>query len=89
MQTEQAKNALLTAIASSAQTTPAYDMEEARALFEETCSQCHELSEMKSATLKSAQDVRQLLGRMVDNGLEADEADLEQVVWYLMQVYVE
>ena len=89
LQTEQARDALLTAIASSKQTIPVYDMEEARSLFEETCSQCHELSEMESATLKSAQDVRDLLGRMVENGLEADEADLEQVVWYLMQVYVE
>ena len=89
LQTEQARDALLTAIASSKQTIPVYDMEEARSLFEETCSQCHELSEMESATLKSAQDIRDLLGRMVENGLEADEADLEQVVWYLMQVYVE
>ena len=80
---------MLTAIESSTQLTPVYDPEDARSLFEETCSQCHELDEMESTTLKSAQDVRELLGRMVENGLEADEADLEQVVWYLMQVYVE
>ena len=80
---------MLTAIEYSTQLTPDYDLEGARSLFEETCSQCHGLDEMESATLKSVQDVRELLGRMVENGLEADEADLEQVVWYLMQVYVE
>jgi mono/diheme cytochrome c family protein len=89
LQNEQSKNALITAIEAAAGATPVYDTEETRTLFEQTCSQCHELSEVENYPLTSAQDVRELLGRMVENGLEADEADLEQVVWYLMQTYVE
>ena len=90
LQNVQSKNALLTAIESTEDEAAAsvYDMAEARALFEDTCSQCHELTEVEQYPLGSAQDVRELLGRMVENGLDSDEAELEQIVWYLMQEYV-
>ena len=87
LQTVNAKNALLTAIESSVQPAALYDPAKAKMLFEETCSQCHELTELDNYPLESSADVTELLARMVENGLEADEADLEQVVMYLMRNY--
>ena len=45
-------------------------------MFEATCSQCHELSEVAAYPLGSGQDVRDLLERMVENGLEATEEEM-------------
>lgn len=77
------------AVMTEAEGAPAtHDLQAARALFEQTCSQCHEPTEVEKYPLHSDQDVRQLLTRMAGNGLDASEADLEVIAWYLAMTYI-
>ena len=87
---ETSKAALATAITSTAAAgEPAgYDEGAARLLFEATCSQCHETSEVESYPFTSASDVSDLLERMIDNGLDASEEELQQIAWFLSQTFV-
>ena len=64
-----------------------YDVGTARLLFEETCSQCHETSEVENYPITSAGDVSDLLERMIGNGLDVSEDELEQIAWYLSQTF--
>ena len=65
-----------------------YDAEAARLLFEETCSQCHETSEVQNYPFTSASDVGDLLECITGNGLDASEKELEQISWFLSQTFV-
>ena len=67
--------------------SPGFDLGEARDMFEMTCSQCHELSEVDAYPLATGQEVRELLERMVENGLDATEVELKQIGWYLTQTF--
>ena len=66
-----------------------FDQASAAELFEQTCSQCHELDEVDAFPLFSHQDVRDLLSRMVDNGLDVTESELDQIAWYLGKTRVD
>ena len=48
----------------------------------------HRLDEIEQFPLTSTADVGELLARMVEHGLEAAEADLEQIVTYINKTYV-
>jgi cytochrome c5 len=65
-----------------------FDLAAAKELFEDTCTMCHELDEMDGYELVSDQAVRELVERMVENGLESEESELEQIVWFINQEYV-
>ena len=65
-----------------------FDLTAAGGLFEQTCSQCHGLEEVEAFPLPTMGAVQDLLGRMVDNGLDATEPELEQVARYLHETYV-
>ena len=71
----------------SLESNQVFDMNEARKTFEATCTQCHKLSNVDKSPPGSAQEARDLVARMVDNGLEAPEADLQQIVFYLTKTY--
>ncbi len=64
-----------------------FDLSVARTTFEATCTQCHKLSNVDKSPPASAQGARELVARMVDNGLEAPDQDLEQIVFYLTKTY--
>lgn len=64
-----------------------FDIGVARTTFEATCTQCHKLSNVEKSPPTSAQEARELVARMVDNGLEAQEQVLEQIVFYLTKTY--
>ena len=66
-----------------------YDFSVAKELFENTCTMCHELDEMDSYSLTNDQEVRDLVGRMVENGMEAEEEEMEQIIWYINQEYIQ
>lgn len=59
-----------------------------KALFEKTCSQCHDSKLVEAHAFKSEQDVRELVGRMVKNGLKLDQASLETIIQHLKSTYV-
>jgi mono/diheme cytochrome c family protein len=64
-----------------------FDLRKAQAAYESTCNGCHSLSNVDQAPPKSEAAARDLVARMVDNGLSADQATLEQVVTYLTRRY--
>lgn len=64
-----------------------FDLAKAKSVFESTCNGCHSLSNVEQAPPASEAAARDLVARMVDNGLSADEAKLEQIVGYLARTY--
>ena len=64
-----------------------YDPAAAQTLFEAKCSQCHKTKLVDMVTLKSEDDSRELVGRMVDEGLDATEAELTLIVRYLTETH--
>lgn len=59
-----------------------------KTLFEKTCSQCHDSRLVEARSFRSEKDVRELVNRMVKNGLKLDDASLEKIVGYLKTTYV-
>jgi cytochrome c5 len=64
-----------------------FDMNVAKQTFEATCTQCHGLKNVEKSPPQSLKEARELVERMVDNGLEAEQEELEQVVFYLVRTY--
>lgn len=85
-QREEARQAAA-AVQEKAVEEVAYDPAAAKALFEAKCSQCHNTKLVGMVTLDSEKDARGLVGRMVEEGLEATEAELAQIVRYLVEVH--
>ena len=65
------------------------DLGAARALFEETCTMCHELDEVEHYPFQTEEDIADLLERMVDNGLEVTAQGSKTIARYLAQTYLE
>jgi mono/diheme cytochrome c family protein len=64
----------------------ASDFQKARRLFETKCSQCHAA---KLPDTKTAEDVRELVTRMVSNGLSATESELDTLTAYITRMTAE
>lgn len=56
---------------------------DAKLLFEKTCAQCHDVKLVENYPLSNEQDVRELVKRMVANGLNTDDATNERIIQYL------
>ncbi len=65
------------------------DAAKAKSTFEEDCSQCHELSEVDDAPPSSKKEIDELVDRMIENGYEAEPANLQLIKWYLDTYYVQ
>lgn len=66
----------------------AFDVNLARRTFEETCTQCHSTKNVERKPPASVDEARALVARMVENGLDARQEELEHVVFYLAKTYV-
>jgi mono/diheme cytochrome c family protein len=64
-----------------------FDLATAKAAFESTCNGCHSLSSVDQAPPASEAAARELVARMVDNGLSVEPVKLEQIVGYLARTY--
>jgi mono/diheme cytochrome c family protein len=84
---DQAKQAA-DAVAARPVDTPSYDPDAARQLFESRCSQCHATSLVSDMPPTSAEEARDLVSRMVDEGLEESQDELTQIARYLTETYV-
>ena len=85
-QRTEAKQAAAAATQEPAEEAP-YDPAAAQALFETKCSQCHRTKLVNMVTLESEEDGHELVGRMVDEGLEASAEELNQIVRYLIETH--
>jgi cytochrome c5 len=82
-QSQQAAEAVTTK-----QTGPAaYDPAAAKELFDKKCSQCHETGLVADSPPGSGEEARELVAWMVEEGLEATEGELAQLVRYLTESY--
>ena len=66
-----------------------YAPAEARELFEQTCSQCHDHTQVEQAPPTNRTEVTALVQRMVANGLDADVQVLATIIRYLRAIYAD
>ena len=64
-----------------------FDVAAARQVFDSKCSLCHTQELALQRTFDSADDVSQLVARMVANGLGATADELEQIVRYIQNFH--
>ena len=64
------------------------DPQEAKELFEFLCTQCHDLEEVEAWPPEDDEEIRELVERMVDNGLEASEYEMAQLMRHMNERYV-
>jgi len=64
-----------------------FDIASAKAAFESTCNGCHSLVNVENSPPQSEAEARDLVARMVENGLNAQQGRLEQIVFYLAKTY--
>ncbi len=64
-----------------------FDIATAKETFEATCTQCHGLKNVERSPPGSPEEAATLVARMVENGLEAEQEELLQVVFYLTRTY--
>lgn len=62
-----------------------YDRAAAEAVFEAKCSQCHSPVLVEGAGIANRDDAVALVGRMVGNGLTAEDTELGQIMVYLTE----
>ncbi|TVS13656.1 MAG: hypothetical protein EA424_21210 [Planctomycetaceae bacterium] len=67
----------------------AYDARAAQQLFEYKCAQCHSLALVDYVPPDSKEAARQIVLSMVDEGMEATEAELSQLVRYLTETFAQ
>ncbi len=65
-----------------------FDPAAARETFEETCSQCHGLKNIEQSPPASREEVTALMSRMIDNGLEAPEEELQMIAFHITATYI-
>ena len=66
-----------------------YNEVEAKALFEDKCSQCHPLSDVVDYPLRSKEETTEMITRMIDNGLFLEEKEIELITRYVNDNYLE
>ncbi len=66
-----------------------YEPVAAKKLFEQTCSQCHNHTQVEQAPPESKAAAIALVQRMVGNGLTANDEDLNTIIHYLTLTYVD
>jgi len=65
-----------------------FDLQRARRLFETKCSQCHAAKLPDESTVKTEEDVKELVMRMVTNGLSATDSELQLLTGYISHMSV-
>ena len=71
-----------------AQAPSAASSQDAKTLFEATCSQCHGLDEIKSYPFSSSQTPISVVKRMVSNGMKISETDLQSIVQHIQSNFM-
>ena len=66
-----------------------YDEVEAKALFEDRCSQCHPITDVEDYPPRSEEETTELITRMIDIGLYLEEEEIELIARYINENYLE
>jgi mono/diheme cytochrome c family protein len=70
-------------------TTNTYDEVEAKALFEDKCSQCHPFTDVEDYPPRSKEETTEIIIRMIDTGLYLEEEEIEIITRYINETYLE
>lgn len=74
---------------STTDTADTYDEAEAKALFEDKCSQCHPLTDVEDYPPRSEEETTEVVTRMIENGLYLEEEEIELITRYVNDNYLE
>ena len=66
-----------------------YDAVEAKALFEDRCSQCHPITDVEDYPPRSEEETTELITRMIDIGLYLEEEEIELITRYINENYLD
>ena len=67
---------------------PPFDEAEATKTYDKVCAQCHDLSDVDAKPPESAEEVKNLILRMIgENGMEATKEELDLVYLYMVKKY--
>lgn len=66
-----------------------YDEVEAKALFEDKCSQCHPFTDVEDYPPRSKVETTELITRMIEIGLYLEEEEIEIITRYINENYLE
>ena len=67
----------------------AYDAVEAKALFEDRCSQCHPITDVEDYPPRSEEETIELIARMIEAGLYLEEEEIALISRYINENYLE
>ncbi len=80
----------LTAIPMSASLTGVdVDPAQAQALYEDVCSQCHELSDVTSNPPTTDEEIDEVVQRMIENDMEAEIREIAVIKWHMRKTFVD
>ena len=65
-----------------------YNEAEAKALFEDRCSQCHPITDIEDYPPRSEEETTELITRMIDIGLYLEEEEIELITRYINENYL-
>jgi mono/diheme cytochrome c family protein len=68
--------------------TEEFNFADSKKVFEVSCMQCHAASLVDQHPPRTQQQAEELVNRMVDNGLDLQDADLRKIIFYLKTKYV-
>ncbi len=92
MRTDEAKAAVQIAASimeEESATADSHDEAEAKALFEDKCSQCHPLTDVEDYPPRSKEETTEMIARMIENGLYLEEEEIELITRYVNDNYLE
>ena len=67
----------------------AYDEVEAKALFEDKCSQCHPITDVEDYPPRSAEETTEVVARMIEQGLYLEEEEIALITRYINENYLQ
>jgi mono/diheme cytochrome c family protein len=65
------------------------DLATAKGTFDDLCTQCHGLKNLERSPPTTREEVTELIERMMENGLEATETELQQVAFFIKETYTQ
>ena len=66
-----------------------YNEVEAKALFEDKCSQCHPITDVEDYPPRSEEETTELITRMIEIGLYLEEEEIELIARYINENYLD
>ena len=66
-----------------------YNEAEAKALFEDKCSQCHPFTDVEDYPPRSKEETTEVIARMIETGLYLEEEEIEIITRYINENYLD